>query len=76
MDKISQNVTLTPAYGRDYRSKADVIQAFEEGLDFNCNSPVIGFAKCSIRDFANHTRVTLRYNKLRSSVSYQLEEAY
>lgn len=27
-------MTLTPAYGRDYKSKAETIAAFESGKDF------------------------------------------
>lgn len=30
--------TLTPAYGRDYKSKAEVLEAFEAGKDFLYNS--------------------------------------
>ncbi len=27
-------MTLTPAYGRDYKSKAEVLKAWDEGKDF------------------------------------------
>jgi hypothetical protein len=31
--------TLTPAYGRDYKSKAEVLAAWNEGKDFILNTP-------------------------------------
>lgn len=30
--------TLTPAYGRDYKTKKEAIEAFEQGKDFVFNS--------------------------------------
>lgn len=30
-------ITLTPAYGHDYKSKADVVAAFDAGNDFILN---------------------------------------
>lgn len=29
-----QYITVAPAYGRDYKSKKEVIQAWNDGLDF------------------------------------------
>lgn len=29
--------TLTPAYGRDYKTKKEAIEAFEQGKDFTLN---------------------------------------
>lgn len=31
---MSSSLTLTPRYGRDYKSKAEVIEAWNGGLDF------------------------------------------
>lgn len=54
---------LTPAYGRDYKTKALVTQDFLDGKDFVLNSPM-GATYCSIRDFAPNTLVNLRYKRL------------
>lgn len=31
-------LTLTPAYGRDYKSKKEVLEAWESGKDFQINN--------------------------------------
>ncbi len=54
-------LTLTPAYGRDYKNKKDVIQAYIQGKDF-IFAPTGQY--CSIRDFKGQ-QVMLRYDKLR-----------
>jgi hypothetical protein len=60
-------MTLLPAYGRDYKSKKEVLADFNEGLDFEIAS--FGFLQyCSIRDAAEFKNVSLRYNKQRSIV--------
>lgn len=64
-------MTLTPTYGRDYKSQAAVIAAFREGKDFDANSPTAS-GKCSIRDFPVGTTVTLRYKKLTMAVLYKI----
>lgn len=53
--------TLTPAYGRDYKSAKDVERDFRDGKDF-----VLEPQGCytSIRDFAKGHTVNLRYKKL------------
>jgi len=56
---------LIPAYGRNYTRQEDVIHDFQHGLDFKGDYS-IGFAYCSVRDFAPGTIVLLRYNRLRS----------
>lgn len=57
-------VTLTPAYGRDYRNKKDVTQHFLDGKDF-----VLSNSYVSIRDFAAGTKVNIRYaNKTKVTV--------
>lgn len=62
-------MTLTPAYGRDYNSKAAVIADFKAGKDFEANSPTAS-GKCSILDFPAGTQLNLRYRKLTMAVSY------
>lgn len=54
---------LQPAYGRDYKSQAEVEAAFREGKDF-LGDASMGFQLCSIADFAKGTKQNLRYKKL------------
>ncbi len=60
-------VTVSPAYGRDYKSKDEAIKDFKDGKDFMCEAvegmPVGRY--CSIRDFPYGTVVSIRYGKLR-----------
>jgi hypothetical protein len=63
-----QYMTLTPAYGRDYKSKKEVMEAWTSGKDFviaDVVHPDCG-RYCSIRDFENKTGTVLniRYKKL------------
>ena len=53
---------LIPAYGRDYKKKADVEKDFRDGKDFEGDYS-LGFKLCSVRDFAPGTKVLLRYKK-------------
>ena len=59
-------ITLTPAYGRDYRSKREAVEAFKSGADFILNSFTSQFdgKPCSIRDFSPGDAVKVRYNNL------------
>ncbi len=61
-------MTLTPSYGRDYKSAKAVKADFEGGKDFTIASvgPYMG-AQCSIRDLKGQS-VTLRYAKLTKCV--------
>lgn len=52
---------LTPAYGRDYKSKAEVEKDFLDGKDFQ----TCAGSYCSARDFPPGTEITVRYAKLR-----------
>lgn len=53
---------LQPAYGRDYKTKAEVIAAFNAGKDFEGDYSM-GFRKCSKRDFKEGDTVLLRYKR-------------
>ena len=44
--------TLTPAFGRDYTNRAQIIKDLNEGKDFMAHSPM-GGGYCSIRDLAD-----------------------
>ena len=59
-------ITLTPAYGRDYKSLADAKRDLLDGKDFILNdimSPHDG-RLCSSRDFTGQT-VKVRFNRFR-----------
>ena len=61
--------TLTPAYGRDYKSAFGVLKDFTDGKDFIYNdisSPYVG-KYCSIRDFKPGQRLKFRYAQLTES---------
>ncbi len=56
--------TLTPAYGRDYKSGRDARADFENGKDFILH--VYGAERngpCGVSDFAPGSRVTIRYKR-------------
>ena len=63
--------TLTPAYGRDYKSAAEAIEAYKSGKDFVLHDPTSRWngCYCSIRD--NLKDVYIRYNKNRDIVPYE-----
>ena len=51
---------LSPAYGRDYKSKAELLKDWNEGKDFK----TVDGRYTSCRDFIGK-EVTIRYNKMR-----------
>ena len=53
-----QTGTLTPAYGRNYKTAKDAIKDFVDGKDWKY---VITGQYCSIRDFEKGANVILRY---------------
>lgn len=60
-------ITLTPAYGRDYKSKKAAINAIAEGEDFILNDmsdPYDGKPCSPATDLAGQT-VKIRYDRLR-----------
>ena len=62
MDKLT-GVTLTPAYGRDYKSKKEVIAALNEPQDFVAHHYTGGTGYCSVADLADGT-VNVRIKKM------------
>lgn len=44
--------TLTPAYGRDYKAKAAIVEDLNKGIDFTINT-YQGSGYCSVRDLAD-----------------------
>jgi hypothetical protein len=61
MNKLQGIFELEPAYGRDYKSKADVEKAFREGKDF-LGDYQCGFKPVGISDFATGAICNLRYS--------------
>ena len=68
------NCTLTPAYGRDYRSAKDVKSAFNEGVDFNflCFGHRDNGRYVNLTQLKLGTRVTLRYKRLTCATVVQV----
>lgn len=62
-------LTITPAYGRDYKTQKDAIADFKAGKDFiiaNIMDPYDG-KPCNITDLKNdgkHNSVMIRYSRL------------
>jgi hypothetical protein len=60
------SLTITPAYGRDYKSRTALLTDWRAGKDFMA-SDIHNQGYCSIRDldqFTNITHLHFRYNKL------------
>ena len=64
------SATLSPAYGRDYKSQAFALKDFRAGKDFILQ-PAGRY--CSIRDFAPGARVCLRYKRMTMQVYLTIE---
>jgi len=65
--------TLTPAYGRDYTSKATAQKDLRSGKDFVLNAPQ-GVTYCSVRDFHKGDVLNVRYKQQRNIASFTLTE--
>ena len=65
--------TLTPAYGRDYTSKAKAEADLRSGKYFVLNAPQ-GTTYCSVRDFRKGDVLNVRYKRQRSVASFTLKE--
>lgn len=63
--------SLTPAYGRDYKTAAEVKAAFDSGKDF-VGDYNLGFRLCNKGAFKPGDTVNLRYKKDRSVVPYKV----
>jgi hypothetical protein len=65
--------TLTPAYGRDYSSKASAEKDLRSGKDFVIHAPQ-GTTYCSVRDFRKGDVLNVRYKQQRNIASFTLKE--
>ena len=65
--------TVTPAYGRDYKSAAAAILDFKQGKDFDYQG-FDGRGYCSVRDFKCGDKINIRYGNLRKVTVYNVTE--
>lgn len=65
---------LTPAYGRDYKTKAVVIADFEAGKDF-AGDFSLGFAYCNKDNFRVGDTINLRFKANLSVTPYKVKGA-
>lgn len=66
---LGNSITISPAYGRDYRTAAEAIADWRAGRDFSIGGP--GGPYCSIRDIPALPQVRtvrIRFAKLRKLV--------
>ncbi len=61
-------MTISPAYGRDYKSKKAVLEAWAAGLDFTIESFGPDMGRYINKADAAGLTVTIRYDKLRKVV--------
>jgi hypothetical protein len=73
LDNASSQATLTPAYGRDYKSKKEVLTDFRDGKDFVYNH-FRRVTYCSIRDYGVGQMVKFRYNSSRDACFYTVAD--
>ena len=66
--------TLTPAYGRDYKTAKEAMDAFDAGKDFVLNDATSRWhgKPCSKRDFPEGADMKLRYNGNKSLVVFSI----
>mgnify|MGYP003151300678 FL=1 len=70
---VNKYHTLTPAYGRDYTSKAKAEADLNGGKDFVLNAPQ-GTTYCSVRDFRKGDTLNVRYKQHQKIASFTLTE--
>ena len=62
MEKL-RGMTLAPAYGHDYKSKKEVVEALNAPHDFYANHYSGGGTYCSVADLSDGDH-TIRFKKL------------
>jgi len=67
--------TLTPAYGRDYKSAAAAIKDLIEGKDFVLHDITSRWdgSYCTISDFNPGDKLTIRYSDNRKCTIYNVK---
>jgi hypothetical protein len=56
-------ITVGPAYQRDYRNKAEVLEDWNSGKDFEILTVGINGKYMSVRDKTDDMQITVRYGK-------------
>lgn len=72
--KPSSMATLTPAYGRDYKTKAEAIADFRDGKDFVYNHFREKATYISIREYEAGQMVKIRFDQRRKACFYNVVE--
>lgn len=66
---MTEYITVSPAYGVDYKNKSNAVQDWRAGKDFVLESNIErGGTYCSNRDFPANSKITIRYDRKRSCV--------
>lgn len=64
-----ESITLTPAYGRIYKNKDQVLKDWNDGKDFIGHHPILGSAYTSKNDLPKEIEVVeFRYGKMLGSI--------
>lgn len=72
---ITENyTTVSPAYGKDYKSGKDAKADFLAGKDFRMETLCQGSGYCSIRDFAPGVSVQVRFKKMAGVVMVKVPQ--
>jgi hypothetical protein len=74
---MPDSITITPAYGRDYKSAPAAVSDWENGKAFileTVNGRPVG-QYCSVRDFPVGTEVNLRYARKTRKAVFQVKGA-
>lgn len=68
-------MTLVPAYGRDYKSQAEALKAFNDGVDFQVVDLLRGGGYATREELQGQgvKSVCIRYKKQRMSFYVKLE---
>jgi len=63
---IERRISISPAYGRDYKNKAAAVADFLAGKDFMIEDISMPRLPCGISDFKPGVTVQIRFNKMRN----------
>jgi len=77
MSVYGNHITVTPAYGRDYKKAADAVKDWQDGKDFIFHSPFSSGQYTSIRDCKlfrerGYSHVRIRFNKHRNLIDVEV----
>lgn len=69
-------MTLTPAYGRTYKTQADVLRDFNNNLDFLCHTPECHGRAINKEQIGVGIHVQFRYGKQNEKVLGHVVQGY